>query len=250
MEAYDLYLQGRFFVEKRGPGLAKGLSLYQQALARDPKFALANAAVVDDDVQLVRSMFTAKDFRRRWAEAERMMPRQKIQALRGVYLHDFLVESHLRRGSLVDQKVALNGHHMRDAWRGTGQFRREVFDRVLPGVRQDLDDLGQISDLVARNIGRPEGSATARRGADMATALAAADTVHMAYQGLTDPAFVPKVIGRVLGAAGGVAFVNSMIAPNGAIGSALNRLASGGVATPGAVLPAALTVGPRRRENP
>ena len=47
MEAYDLYLQGRFFVEKRGPGLAKGLSLYQQALARDPKFALAHAAVAE-----------------------------------------------------------------------------------------------------------------------------------------------------------------------------------------------------------
>jgi tetratricopeptide (TPR) repeat protein len=47
MEAYDLYLQGRYFVEQRGEGIAKGLALLQKSLALDPEFALAYAGVAE-----------------------------------------------------------------------------------------------------------------------------------------------------------------------------------------------------------
>jgi serine/threonine-protein kinase len=47
MEAYDLYLQGRYFVEQRGEGIAKGLTLLQKSLTLDPEFALAYAAVAE-----------------------------------------------------------------------------------------------------------------------------------------------------------------------------------------------------------
>ena len=52
MQAYDLYLQGRYFVEQRGAGIAKGLGLYQKALAMDPDFALAHAALAETLVLL------------------------------------------------------------------------------------------------------------------------------------------------------------------------------------------------------
>jgi len=46
-EAYDLYLKGRFFWNKRGSALIKGLDYFQQAAEKDPEFALAFAGIAD-----------------------------------------------------------------------------------------------------------------------------------------------------------------------------------------------------------
>src|SRR5204863_5096567 len=47
-EAYDLYLRGRFFLQKRGDAsLRRALDYFQQAIARDPKFARAHTGVAD-----------------------------------------------------------------------------------------------------------------------------------------------------------------------------------------------------------
>lgn len=46
-EAYDLYLKGRFFCNKRGKGIQKGLEFFQQAIDIDPEFALAHAGIGD-----------------------------------------------------------------------------------------------------------------------------------------------------------------------------------------------------------
>jgi tetratricopeptide (TPR) repeat protein len=46
-EAYELYLKGRFFWNKRGPGLKKGLECFQEAEKLDPNFALAQAGIAD-----------------------------------------------------------------------------------------------------------------------------------------------------------------------------------------------------------
>jgi len=44
-ESYELYLKGRFFFNKRGEGLHKGLIYFQQAINIDPEFALAYGAI-------------------------------------------------------------------------------------------------------------------------------------------------------------------------------------------------------------
>ena len=44
-EAYDLYLQGRFFFNQRGTGLSKGLELFKQAIVLDASFASAYAGM-------------------------------------------------------------------------------------------------------------------------------------------------------------------------------------------------------------
>ena len=46
-EAYDLYLKGRFYWNKRGAGLKKGLECFLQSAEIDPEFSLAHAGIAD-----------------------------------------------------------------------------------------------------------------------------------------------------------------------------------------------------------
>ena len=47
-EAYQLYMQGRYHLEKRTPeGLKKGTEYLEQAVRKDPAYALAYAALAD-----------------------------------------------------------------------------------------------------------------------------------------------------------------------------------------------------------
>jgi len=46
-EAYDLYLKGRFYLNKRGAGIIKGLEYFQQASEKDPSLTLAYTAMAD-----------------------------------------------------------------------------------------------------------------------------------------------------------------------------------------------------------
>jgi TolB-like protein/cytochrome c-type biogenesis protein CcmH/NrfG len=47
LDAYQLYLQGRYHWNQRGAGLGKALHLFEAALAHDPDFALAHAGLAD-----------------------------------------------------------------------------------------------------------------------------------------------------------------------------------------------------------
>lgn len=46
-EAYDLYMRGLYFVERRGTGVAKAADFFRQAIHKDPNFARAYAALAD-----------------------------------------------------------------------------------------------------------------------------------------------------------------------------------------------------------
>jgi len=46
-EAYDLYLKGKFYWNRRGPGLKKGLEYFLRAAQLDPEFSLAHAGIAD-----------------------------------------------------------------------------------------------------------------------------------------------------------------------------------------------------------
>lgn len=47
LDAYHLYLQGRYFWAQRGLGLKKALTAFSEALALDPDYALAHAGLAD-----------------------------------------------------------------------------------------------------------------------------------------------------------------------------------------------------------
>ncbi len=46
-EAYDLYLKGRFYSNKRGPGIIKSFEYFQMALEKDPNLSLAYIGMAD-----------------------------------------------------------------------------------------------------------------------------------------------------------------------------------------------------------
>jgi len=46
-EAYELYLKGRFYVNRRGSSIATGIHYFERAIALDPQFALAHTGYAD-----------------------------------------------------------------------------------------------------------------------------------------------------------------------------------------------------------
>ena len=63
IDAYELYLKGVYYEQKRTPdGIAKSVTYFQQATARDPRFALAFAALANSYVALaVRADIPPRD---------------------------------------------------------------------------------------------------------------------------------------------------------------------------------------------
>src|SRR5690349_14940423 len=85
-EAYQLYLKGRYYWNKRGPdNLKASIDLFQQAIAADPSYALAYAGLAD--VYTVIPSYTGMD----WREANAIaMPTAK----KAVELDPQLADSH------------------------------------------------------------------------------------------------------------------------------------------------------------
>jgi len=193
-----------------------------------------------DDIDLVRGMFSAPDFLNRWKAATRLLKADQLQRIRGAYLAEFLEELTLQRGIGNKGEFLLNERLMLKMFRGKSggrQYRKKVFDTILPGVREEITGLSAISDLVMRTAGRAEGSATARRTMDAAVLAGAFDTAKMAVSAVRDPGLGKVVVGRLLGAAGIFGFTETLL--NGRLANIINRAASGGTLQPGRSLPAA-----------
>jgi tetratricopeptide (TPR) repeat protein len=95
LEAYQLYLKGRYFSnqyfsnQRRGEGLAKALECFQQALALDERIALAHAGVAE--------VYTLLAFLGLRPPME-VMPQAKAAAQRALALDDGLTEAHTSLG--------------------------------------------------------------------------------------------------------------------------------------------------------
>ena len=88
-EAYDLYLRGRYYWNKRDPeGLKKSLEFFQQAVTRDPQFALAYAGVADYYIAAVDYFPTT---------AEAFVPAREA-SLKALELDENLAEAHAALG--------------------------------------------------------------------------------------------------------------------------------------------------------
>jgi TolB-like protein/DNA-binding winged helix-turn-helix (wHTH) protein/Tfp pilus assembly protein PilF len=84
--AYDDYLRGRYFWNKRSePDLQKGLAYFQHAVAEDPGFALAWAGIAESYGPLAYGGYMAT------AETA---PRMRAAATRALELDDTLAEAH------------------------------------------------------------------------------------------------------------------------------------------------------------
>lgn len=85
-EAYKLYIRGRYYWNKRDvPDLRRGLSYFQQAIDRDPTYALAYAGLADAYfVECAAGALPARDG----------FPKAKAAASRALELDDSLAEAH------------------------------------------------------------------------------------------------------------------------------------------------------------
>ena len=85
-EAYQLYLRGRYFWNKRTPeGIRKGIEYFERARARDPSYALAHAGLADG-YHLLALYFVMPP--------QEAYPKAKEAALTAVKLDGLLAEGH------------------------------------------------------------------------------------------------------------------------------------------------------------
>ena len=92
-EAYELYLKGRFYWNKRTPSdLQKAISFFEQAIEKDPKYAMAYSGVADSYALL--TAYSSEPPRQ-------LMPKAKEAALKALALDDNLAEAHASLGQIT-----------------------------------------------------------------------------------------------------------------------------------------------------
>ncbi len=110
-EAYQLYLKGRYFWNKRtGESLKQAVELFDQAVAKDPNFALAYSGLAES-YSLYPNYSVALPLD--------SMPKAKEAALKAIELDDLLAEPH----------VALGIYYADFAWnqpKAEQEFRRAI----------------------------------------------------------------------------------------------------------------------------
>jgi tetratricopeptide (TPR) repeat protein len=92
LEAYQLYLKGRYFSNQRGAGVAKALACYQEAIALDQCFAQAHAGVAD-----AYTLLAFYGFR----PSRDVMPQAKAAVERALALDDAIAEAHASNGLIL-----------------------------------------------------------------------------------------------------------------------------------------------------
>src|SRR5436309_3299343 len=109
-EAYELYLKGRFFWNKRtGDDLRKSIEYLKQAIAKDPGYARAYAALADS-YGLLRFYGGA-------SPAESVVPAETA-AKKALELDDSLAEAHASLGLIATEELEVN--------RGVNELERAI----------------------------------------------------------------------------------------------------------------------------
>ena len=89
LEAYNLYRQGRFYADKLSEeGMKKALPFFQQAIEKDPRFALAYAGMADNYVIAADAIIPPRE----------AFSKAKEAALKAIDLDDSLAEAHASLG--------------------------------------------------------------------------------------------------------------------------------------------------------
>jgi TolB-like protein/Tfp pilus assembly protein PilF len=151
-EAYELYLKGRFFWNKRsGVDLRKAIEFFNQAIAKDPNYALAYAGLADSYLLLPNYGGAA---------TADVIPPARAAVAKALELDDSLAEAHASLGLLdtldlhleraithMERAVQLKpnyatGHH----WLGLGHLSLGHFDQAIAEGKRaaELDPLSVI----------------------------------------------------------------------------------------------------------
>ena len=163
-EAYQLYLKGRYYLEKRTKeGTNKAIEYFQQAIDKDPNYARPFAGLADSyvllNVAIPRSSFPPNE----------AFPKAKAAAMRALQIDDKLADAHtslahikcvyewdwagaereFRRAIELDPNYA-TAHH----WYGFDLAAVERFDEAVTEIRkaQAIDPLSLIINSSAGYI--------------------------------------------------------------------------------------------------
>ena len=152
-EAYDLYLKGRFFWNKRtSADLPKAVEYYNQAIAKDPNYALAYSGLADAYVLYPDYGVGAP---------EQFYPKAKEMAMKALSLEPSLGAPHAALGAVYtnfdhdftraiaefDRAIELDPNYATaHQWKTTALGALGEFDRAIAGDRQAiaLDPLSLI----------------------------------------------------------------------------------------------------------
>lgn len=160
-EAYELYLKGRFYWNKRtGESLKKSLDYFNQSIAKDPSYALAHVGLADAYIVIPYfSVGTAQD----------SYPKAKAAARRALEIDDRLAEAHTAMAAALmnydwnlpesnrefERAIELNpnyatAHHWyaRENLIIMGQF-----DKALAEMRR-AQELDPLSLIINANFGK------------------------------------------------------------------------------------------------
>jgi TolB-like protein/Tfp pilus assembly protein PilF len=100
-EAYELYLKGRFFWNKRtGTDLRKAIDYFNQAIAKDPNYALAYVGLADS--YLLLSSYAA-------VSPRESLPPARLALKKALELDDSLAEAHASFGLLATLELDFHG---------------------------------------------------------------------------------------------------------------------------------------------
>jgi eukaryotic-like serine/threonine-protein kinase len=98
MEAYELYLKGRFSWNQRtGPKLEEALAYYRGAIERDPEFALAYSGMAEAYANMQNFAYMPSDV---------ALTRAEVAVARAIELDSALAEAHSARGFVLASRGA------------------------------------------------------------------------------------------------------------------------------------------------
>jgi serine/threonine protein kinase/Flp pilus assembly protein TadD len=158
-EAYQFYLKGRFYWNKRTPdALKQAIEFYNQAIEKDPNYALAYSGLAETYVIFAgHGVASAKD----------SMPQAKAAALRALELDNSLAEAHSALGWYLNyyewdrigaeqsfqRAIELNPNYATAYdWLGSEALApRKRFDEALVSQRR-AEELDPLSPVISANV--------------------------------------------------------------------------------------------------
>jgi eukaryotic-like serine/threonine-protein kinase len=160
-EAYELYLRGRYYWNKRLPhDLMTSVGYFKQAIDKDPDYALAYAGLADAYNLLGTAGYEVQ------APSD-VIPKARAAAERALALDDQLAEAHAALGFVLRFEFDRSGaerEHLRAValdpnyvpgrqWLASHLWTQGRFDEALVQLRRAYE-LDPLSPLISLNLGR------------------------------------------------------------------------------------------------